>query len=122
MSQNVPEKQPASVRKEYILKNITRQTQEKIADNMGVSRKQIGRDIKKLKETGEWNRFIEETILELSQSGDIDDTTKFREYMKIYSKGFTQKTEVETKGDINITFKAWRPNKDDGDTDKILPT
>ena len=108
-------------RKKHILENIAFKTIPQIAEELHCSEKTVDRDIAKLKKNGEWKKYIEATILKLSQSGDVDDTTKFREYMKIYGKEFTEHHEVEAKGalTINVTFDALMK---DGDTDKIPST
>ena len=77
----------------------------------GVDEKTIRRDKQKMKDSGEWEEYIESTILNLSVLGDIDDTTKFREYMKIYSKQFSDKHTIETSGDMTFTLNTWRDEK-----------
>jgi len=78
---------PPSKRKQIIKEHIAfkivgeKDRPETIAWMCGVDEKTIRRDIKKLQKTGEWDEFIEAAVLILSQSGDIDDVTKFREWM-----------------------------------------
>ena len=99
---------PLGKRKEIIKTNIafviigSKDRENSIAWMCGVDERTIRRDIKKMEQTGEWDDFLQETVLTLSQIGDVDDTTKFREWMKIYGKRFTEKHEVETKGVYTI--------------------
>ena len=113
---------PPRKRKQIIKENIAfrivgdKDRADSIAWMCGVDEKTIRRDIKKMEKTGEWNDFIQETALKLSQLGDIDDATKFREWMKIYSKRFTDKHQVETKGTqiIQVVFSEdMKPEPED---------
>ncbi len=112
-------------RKEVIKNNIAfkkigeHDEEDTIAWLCGVDRKTIYRDIKKMRKSGEWEEFVEATVLKLSQTGDIDDATKLREWMKIYAKGITDKHEVEAKGDLIFRLEAWRPDADS--EDKVHP-
>jgi len=96
-------------RKEIIKNNIAfreigeRDQVDSIAWLCGVDRKTIYRDKLKMIRNGEWDDYIEETVLRLASTGEVSDETKFREFMKIYSKRFTEKHEVETKGTQTIT-------------------
>lgn len=114
-------------RKEIIKKHIAFKIvgnidqQDSIAWMCGVDEKTIRRDVKKMRKTGEWKQYIEATILKLASTGDIDDSTKFKEFMKIYAKEFTNKHEVEAKGDLVFRLEAWRPDNADGE-DKVQAT
>ena len=118
---------PLSKRKQIIKENIAfKKVGEKdetntIAWMCGVDRKTIYRDVKKMQKSGEWDEFIEATVLKLSQSGDIDDVTKFREWMKIYGKRFAEKHDVETHGSqtINVVFDK---DMKDEPKDTVPPT
>ena len=114
-------RKPPKLRRRYVLQNIAQKSISQIAIDCGVDEKTIDRDIKKLKESGEWDQWIEAEFLRLSRSTNVSDTAKFKEYRQLYGKTLVQKTEIETKGDVNITFKMWRPNIDDDDSDKLLP-
>ena len=117
MSRNI--RLPLGERKQIIKENIAfrkigeRDVVDSISWMCGVDRKTIHRDIKKMEKAGEWADFIQETVLKLSQLGDIDDVTKFREWMKIYSKRFTEKHQVETKGTHIITVTFDKDMKDE---------
>jgi len=118
---------PSSKRKQIIKENIAfkkvgeKEESDTIAWMYGVDRKTIYRDIKKMQKTGEWDEFIEATVLILSQRGDIDDATKFREWMKIYGKRFAEKHDVETHGSqtINVVFDK---DMKDEPKDTVQPT
>jgi len=96
LNPRLPPSKRKQIIKEYIaFKNVgDKDLNGTIAWMCGVDRKTIQRDIKKMQRSGEWDDFIEATVLKLSQSGDIDDVTKFREWMKIYGKRFAEKHEV----------------------------
>ena len=110
-------------RKEIIKNNIAfreigeRDQEESIAWICGVDRKTIYRDKLKMIKNGEWDDYIEETVLKLSAIGDISDETKFREFMKIYSKRFTEKHEIEANTTISYVIKKWSIHDEDGDPD-----
>ena len=119
----LPSNKRKQIIKEHIAFNIVgeKDRPETIAWMCGVDEKTIRRDIKKMQKTGEWDEFIEATVLILSQSGDIDDVTKFREWMKIYGKRFAEKHDVETHGSqtINVVFDK---DMKDEPKDTVQPT
>lgn len=93
-------------RRKYILDNIASKTIDVIASECGVTEKTIDRDIKKLKDSGEWFDWIEAELLRLHKSRNIDENTKYREMSKLYGKGLTTKAEITTTGSqtINVVF------------------
>ena len=128
-------KQPVETRKQYILDHVAQLTQTELARDMGVSRMQISRDIKVLKESGVWEEWLENELIRLHLSSEIDEITKYREIAKLYARTITQRREVETTADLNVNFNVWRPHldvseaevefvvdDDDNDPDKLLPT
>ena len=121
MSEEKKVKQNPETRKQYILNYIAQLTQQEIARDMGVSRMQISRDIKAMKDSGEWDEWLENELIRLHLSEDIDEITKYREIAKLYARTLTHRSEIETKNDLNITFKVWRPNVDEDDPDQLLP-
>jgi len=111
---------PLSKRKQIIKENIAFKRIEDIAKMCGVDDRTIYRDKDKMRKSGEWNDYIEATILKLATVGDVDDSTKFREFMKIYAKEFTDKHQVEATGDFSFNLVAWRPS--DADSEDTVPT
>lgn len=99
-------RKPSDERKKYILENIASKTIDEIAVECGVTEKTVDRDIKKLKESGDWFEWIESELLRLHKSRDIDDNTKYKEMSKLYAKGITTKAEITTSGTqtINVVF------------------
>ena len=85
-------------RKEKIKEYIASCTQEQIAKMCGVERETINRDIKKMKESGEWYEWIEAELLRLHRSGNIDDQTKYKELAKLYARTLVQRSEVSVQG------------------------
>lgn len=110
MSRNprlIPTKRKEIIKKYIAFKIVGNIDQpDSIAWMCGVDEKTIRRDVKRMRKSGEWKEYIEATILKLASTGDIDDSTKFKEFMKIYAKEFTEKHQVETKGThtIQVTF------------------
>ena len=111
MSQDVPRK-PPRLRRRYILQNIAQKAIKEIASECGVDEKTIDRDIKKLKESGEWQSWLEDELLRLHKLSDIDNTTKYREIAKLYAKTMIQKTEVVSEGSLKFEFIVVEPNGD----------
>ena len=111
MPPNVPHK-PPKLRRRYILQNIAQKDIKEIANECGVDEKTIDRDIKKLKESGEWQSWLEDELLRLHKLSDIDNTTKYREIAKLYAKTMIQKTEVVSEGSLKFEFIVVEPNGD----------
>ena len=126
MSEDKKPKQDPETRKQYIIDMIAQKTRGVIAKDMGVSRMQIYRDIKAMKESGEWTEWLEKELIRLHLSDEIDEITKYREIAKLYARTLTQRREVETNANLSVTFNTWRPHEDDPETapehdsDKLL--
>jgi len=99
-------RQPIETRKTHILEHIVTKTIEEIADDMGVTRQTIHRDIDKLKASGEWHEWLELFLLKLYSSDDVSDDAKLRSVTMLYGKTMVQKTQVEAavKGGLTIIF------------------
>ena len=114
-------RQSPEIRKQFILDHIAQLTQTEIANDMGVSRMQISRDIKAMKESGEWTEWLENELIRLHLEAEIDDITKYREIAKLYARTLVQRREIDTNVDMNVTFKAWRPNMEDEEEEEPEP-
>ena len=120
MNKKKPKQEP-DTRKQYILDHVGQLTHTEIAHDMGVTRAQISRDVRSLKDSGEWDEWLENELIRLHLEADIDDITRYREIAKLYARTITQRREIETKADFNIIFKSWRPNVDaEDDSDQLL--
>ena len=117
MSEDKNPKQDPETRKQYIIDMIAQKTRGVIAKDMGVSRMQIYRDIKAMKESGEWTEWLEKELIRLHLSDEIDEITKYREIAKLYARTLTQRREVETNANLSVTFNTWRPHEDDPETE-----
>lgn len=121
MSQSKTIRLTKEKRKQYIKDNIAQYTQDEIAEACGVIRETISRDIREMRESGDWFEWIETELLRLHKSHDIDDNTKYKEMSKLYSKGITTKAEVYTEGSqtINVVFDK---DMKDEPKDTVPPT
>jgi len=117
MSEDRNPKRDVETRKQYIVEMIAQKTQCEIADDMGVSRMQIYRDIKAMKESGEWTEWLEKELIRLHLSSEIDEATKYREIAKLYARTLTQRREIETNANLSVTFNTWRPHEDESESD-----
>ena len=108
-------RKPPEVRRQYIKHNLALKPLKDIAVDCGVSEKTIDRDIAHMKETGEYQDWIDLEFLRLHIEGDIKDDTKYREMARLYAKTIVQKSEVEATGDLTFILETWRPNRDGED-------
>ena len=114
MSQNEdPKPLPQALRIELIKQHIASETQDQIAERCHCTRETINRDIKDMKEHGEWFEWIEAEMLRLHRSGNIDDQTKYKELAKLYARTITQKSEVSIQG-FELRLR-WTPDDEDQD-------
>lgn len=99
-------RKPPEARRSLIKQKITQINIDEIAKLCGVSERTIDRDIAHMKETGEWQDWIELELLRLHINGEVDDDIKYREMAKLYARTIIQKREVETIGrqDVHVTF------------------
>ena len=98
-----------SLRKDYIKKHVAIMKLEDIAEECGVNIRTISRDIKEMKETGEFWEWLENEFWRLHRAGDVDNATKYREVAKLYGKqALTEK--VEASGTI-FQLEVWRPEE-----------
>ena len=113
-------RQPVETRKTYILEHIVTKTTEEIAVDMGVTRQTIHRDIVKMKESGEWHKWLELFLLNLYACDDVSDDAKLRSVTMLYGKTMVQKTHVEAaiKGGLTILFD--RGMEDNGESEDQL--
>lgn len=97
-------RKPPEARRHYIKRNLALKPLKDIAVDCGVSEKTIDRDIAHMKETGEYQEWINLEFLRLHIEGDIKDDAKYRELARLYSKTMVQKTEVA--GSVSTEFRV----------------
>ena len=116
MSQNT--RLPPQRRHQLIKEHIATKTQDDIAALCGVERRTIVRDIKAMKQSGEWWDWIEYELHRLHQHGDVSDDVKYREIAKLYGKQFiTAKEEHAIEGPLAVTVNIRHLNREDLDAD-----
>jgi hypothetical protein len=95
---------PQSKRFEVIKSHIGKYTQREIADKCNVNVRTIERDVRQLKESGEWFQWIEEEFLRLHREGEVPDTKKYDKMADLYKRTLVTKSEskVEAKGEIVV--------------------
>ena len=97
---------------------IVDETEEEIAKRCRCDPRTIDRDIRKMKESGEWWEWIEKALHRYGRSTQVSDDVKFKEYAKLYGKKFiTEKHEqsTEVKGTIIITGWSLGTTDDNGE-------
>ena len=103
MVQNPPRLNPEQ-RREIIKTYITQETQDKIAERCGVHRNTIVRDIRDMKESGEWDEWIEKEFLRLHKHPEIKPHVKYVQIAILYGRTKTQKIETSMKGPASIVL------------------
>jgi len=101
---------PPDKRLEIIKREFPRgTTQQQIADMCEVSRKTISKDIKKWRESGGFEEWLQEEFLELHREVKGDDVkTAYKEISKLVARSMTQKSEAKveakTEHKVNVSF------------------
>ncbi len=101
-------RKPPEARRQYIKKNVGTKQLKDIAKDCGVSEKTIDRDVAYMKGTGEWQDFIEYEALRLHREIGLkeDPLTAYKEFMKLYAKTITSKTEAKLEGNLTTEFRV----------------
>lgn len=104
MSQNQPRLSHIQ-RKDLIKNNIAHHTQEEIGVMCGVRRETISRDIRIMKETGEWFEWIESEFLYLHREGKVKDSEKYFAFARLYAKELPTALKMQIKKEIKVEEK-----------------
>ena len=104
MSKNVIKMRP-EIRRRYVLVNRVNKTIAQIACECSVTHMTIDRDIRKLKNSGEWQDWWEEEFLRLHRLPTISDTEKLKAITHCYGKLLTRrKVVVKPKTESEVKF------------------
>ena len=124
MSQKENPKQIPEARLEIIKRGLLEgKNQDQLAEECGVCRETISRDVRAWKLTGGWDAWIRTKFHDmLPEAEDQDHMGTFREIGKLAARTMTQRTESKVEG--FGTLLIWRPGEEpepegEGDDQKV---
>ena len=111
MSQSEAPKLKTEARLEMIKRGLLEGwTQDKIAEECGVCRETISRDVRAWKITGGLETWVRGKFHDMQDKAEQEDFMgAYREIMKLVARTMTQRTEAKVEGFGQLTI--WRPDK-----------
>lgn len=96
---------PKEERKKIIKELIGLKKKQDIAEICGVSPRTISRDVREMKDAGEWYQWIEDRFLDMLADYEVDKNTKFRELARLYGKQIPELHMIKSQN-LNVRVEV----------------